>query len=952
MLAKEVQSDCGGYNKDLKCNLKEFIAEVVKKLGQGLCDSVPYDTAWVARVPQLGNNDVPAFPLSLQWLRDNQLENGSWGSIKPFSPHSSTLNTLAAIIALAQWNEPEDKTRIERGVKALWDMAAYLPYEKHEGVGFELILPALQSEARKYGLAIPHECYKNNEQKGNKKLHLILSEFKKYGYSKPATWWHSLEILGNGLKNNIAGSELEFSWSMLTKGGSIASSPSATAYMLRSQRLKGVDVPEAQHYLQEISTLSQGGISQVFPIDIFELAFSLDFFLKAGFSAKHPLFKEAINRLAECCNIRENIGFSSHFKIPDSDDTAVALYVLHQAGYQISVEHLLKFFNGTHISTFLNEMNLSLSANVNVLNTLRLFENMKEVNKVIQKVATCLETFASSEEQVFIDDKWHASPYYVTSRAVFSLHGLREDIVKRCLDFFIKSQNKDGGWGKDDFSTSEETAYVSLALSYGLKHGYLIPETVLETASKFLSASEHTSGAQLWVGKVLYRPILVSESAIMAARYALAKTLELIKVKTMLKEVQLYYMTANIKSIDSKKSYHASLLCLLPKFDITEYSHQIDKVQNSIIHRLIELKLLERGKQVSKTNIVKGIAYFLRKEFSDKDLMVLGMAAILYDDILDKSWQSFKSNPDLVIQASKVFLQILQGKYKDIDTIIPLDFPKFIPLCGLFFDIRRELVKRQSDIDVFLFKIEEIFQYCIKDLNNRISNLSPSSKEYLQIARISTHMYAFNYIYININLNSFKDYKIFNEFEDRASKAARLVIDIFSFLRDMDRGQNYGNYVLIKQAENNLSLEDALNATVKLYNKQIVKVLSLEKIMQNDPEYKNNQELFQAISVIKNFTHGHMDWALEAEMYQSKTIVSIVRKELKTSDLSLIRQFFDNRVSNTTLKNLERTCSSDATVNIIPDQGIEVKEISISEPDPSTSLEDISIRSSAKRLQK
>ena len=298
-----------------KCELKESITALVRKLGQGLCHPVPYETSWVARVPQADNHQVPAFPLSIQWLRDNQQENGSWGSIQHFSPHSSTLNTLAAVICLAQWNNPEDETSIKRGIGALWDLAKLLPSEKHESIGFELILPALQSDARKYGLDIPHEHYKMYEQKGSRKLKLILSEFKKYGYSRPCTWWHNLEILGENLEIIVDDNKIEFSPSMLANG-SVAVSPSATAYLLRSERLRGKDIPEANDYLQKMYTLYQGGISQTFPIDIFELAFSVDYFLKAGFSARNPLFNDCIALLSERCSPRETVGFSSHSKFP------------------------------------------------------------------------------------------------------------------------------------------------------------------------------------------------------------------------------------------------------------------------------------------------------------------------------------------------------------------------------------------------------------------------------------------------------------------------------------------------------------------------------------------------------------------------------------------------------------------------------------------------------------
>ena len=247
--------------------------------------------------------------------------------------------------------------------------------------------------------------------------------------------------------------------------------------------------------------------------------------------------------------MRNATGFSSHFKLPDSDDTAVTLYVLHQVGYKVSIEDLLKFFNGNHFTTFSYEMSSSLSTNINALRTLRLFQANKEVNEVAQKIATFIERINSTKAQVLIDDKWHSSPYYSSSRAVFSLHGLRDNTVNILIDFFIQNQNRDGGWGRDGLSTAEETAYVALALCYGLKHGYDVPKAVLQAASKFLSGmnGECRWDAELWVGKVFYRPALVVESAILAARYALVKSLEFIQLRAILEETKPDYVNVKYK---------------------------------------------------------------------------------------------------------------------------------------------------------------------------------------------------------------------------------------------------------------------------------------------------------------------------------------------------------------------------------------------------------------------
>ena len=85
----------------------EKIREILKCLNDGDISISPYDTAWVALVKD--NNGSPLFPSSLQWIVDNQHQDGSWGDHLLFSPHDRIINTLACVIALKSWNVYLDK---------------------------------------------------------------------------------------------------------------------------------------------------------------------------------------------------------------------------------------------------------------------------------------------------------------------------------------------------------------------------------------------------------------------------------------------------------------------------------------------------------------------------------------------------------------------------------------------------------------------------------------------------------------------------------------------------------------------------------------------------------------------------------------------------------------------------------------------------------------------------
>ena len=63
-----------------------------------------YDTAWVALVEDIEGSGGPQFPSSLQWIANNQLQDGSWGDSSIFEAHDRIINTLACVIALKSWN--------------------------------------------------------------------------------------------------------------------------------------------------------------------------------------------------------------------------------------------------------------------------------------------------------------------------------------------------------------------------------------------------------------------------------------------------------------------------------------------------------------------------------------------------------------------------------------------------------------------------------------------------------------------------------------------------------------------------------------------------------------------------------------------------------------------------------------------------------------------------------
>jgi halimadienyl-diphosphate synthase len=501
---------------------------LVTELGKGLVLPVAYDTAWLARVPDFPDVHKPAFPAALIWLRKHQLADGQWGTNFPQHGHDNTLSTLAAILALAQWQDPADFPLIKAGLNSLKISATMLEQEPHETIAFELLLPALIEECESLGLMIPAEaslCYTHYKKMSAEKRKLIALQQEKYGYAQPASWWFSLELLG-GIAMRDRSIDLGLKESMLSANGSIAASPAATAYFLAALRLRGKDAPQALHYLQQNPQCAeQSAMPNVFPINEFELAFSVNYLLEAGFPPSDPYLQRAIAQIIKVWEQRQKggLGYTSYFFI-DPDGSANGMRVLATAGYKnLNPDVLLDFFNGTYIENFKNERSFSISANLHVISALRLLKPTPEIDHAIKSILAWLET--QTHASTVFTDKWHASAIYPNARAVLALMGLHDTLAKRCVDWLVAHQHQDGGWGMFGSSTAEETAFASLALACWQQQKHEIDHEVLTKANHFLNAITTWPTTPLWIGKVLYCPYYVVATLIIAARFALTQAL-------------------------------------------------------------------------------------------------------------------------------------------------------------------------------------------------------------------------------------------------------------------------------------------------------------------------------------------------------------------------------------------------------------------------------------------
>lgn len=293
------------------------------------------------------------------------------------------------------------------------------------------------------------------------------------------------------------------------KNGSVGCSPSATAYFtLQAKR----EDKRALDYLSKIKR-GGGGAPNVAPFDVFEIAWTLwNLSLIPGYKSLSPKVQHHVDFLSKVWDTGNGAGFSSEYSVNDSDETSVVFDALSRYGITKKEDHILSFEEADYFRCFALESDPSVSANIHVLGALRQ-EGYEKENPSAHKIIQYLQRTKTGDG--YWDDKWHISPYYTTSHAVIACAGYANDLVLEAVDWLIKTQKIDGSWGIFN-STAEETAYAIQALWFWNQKGGNVQREILLKGVRWLE--NHPSKYEpLWIGKCLYSPRLVIDSAVMCA---------------------------------------------------------------------------------------------------------------------------------------------------------------------------------------------------------------------------------------------------------------------------------------------------------------------------------------------------------------------------------------------------------------------------------------------------
>jgi halimadienyl-diphosphate synthase len=477
--------------------------QLLSEIGNGKMRATTYDTAWAARLQPF---DETLAHSALEWLCEHQNEDGSWGVNEAYYC-DRIICTLSALIALTQYGRRRaDRFRIEYGLSALDRIILSQNMAEDQTIGFEMIIPSLVRQAVELNLISQQaeQILRPLEALRQRKLRLL----QNYGklIDRHVTVAFSAEMAGSDMLSLLDKLNLQ------EANGSIAVSPSATAYYA-SYVLPGDTA--ALNYLRA-NQQPDGGLPNVAPFDVFERAWTL-----WNLSLTSEMLQETIpggqqhlDFLAKEWKPRAGVTYASGLSPKDADDTGVVFEVLSRFGYEVDVTAVLRYEEDTHFRCFDLEANPSISANIHVAAGLREV-GYERHHPALAKVIN----FLSGQRTVggYWLDKWHLSPYYPTGHAIIAFGGFANDIAQPALDWLIDSQRPNGGWGVSQ-STPEETAYALQALLFWKKQGNTtVPLEVLRKGREWLRVHQNDCSPSLWIGKCLYCPERVVQSAVFSA---------------------------------------------------------------------------------------------------------------------------------------------------------------------------------------------------------------------------------------------------------------------------------------------------------------------------------------------------------------------------------------------------------------------------------------------------
>ncbi|XP_060189855.1 (E,E)-geranyllinalool synthase-like isoform X2 [Lycium barbarum] len=320
-----------------------------------------YDTAWLAMIPY-NNQEAngPMFESCLNWIRNNQNEQGFWG--EPNGENLPTIyalpTTLACMIALKKWNVGESHVR--KGLKFIHANTDALLKENSQRfpLWFTIVFPSMLQLAKAQGL----DTILVNGSNGllsdvfmKKKAILESEKFSglRAGQDQPIlTYLESLSHSDNCTVNEA----IEVLKHLCEEDGSLFQSPSAIA-----QAFMATGSTKCLEYLMSIVQKCPNGVPSRFPVDeMLEMLCMVDNIQRMGV-ALH--FEKEIQQILDQVykNYQTNLQ-TNEYVSPETSDLperlfkdSLAFRLLRLQGYKINQGSFCWFLNQPHTMAYMEK---------------------------------------------------------------------------------------------------------------------------------------------------------------------------------------------------------------------------------------------------------------------------------------------------------------------------------------------------------------------------------------------------------------------------------------------------------------------------------------------------------------------------------------------------------------------------------------------------------------------
>lgn len=281
-----------------------------------------YDTAWVAMVPSPDSPKSPCFPQCLNWLIDNQLNDGSWGLLHDHDHHmllkDALSSTLACVVALKRWNVGEDQINkglrfIESNFASATDKNLLSPF------GFDIIFPGMLEYAKDLNIKLPIK---------QADLSLMLNErdlqMTRYYTNERGAY---LAYISEGIRNI---NDLDVVMKYQMKNGSLFNSPSATAASLIHHQNAG-----GLNYLTSLVDKFGNAVPTIYPLDLYVRLCMVDTLERLGIARHFRMeIQNVLDETYRCWVQKDEQIFM------DVATCALAFRVLRINGYEVSLDPL------------------------------------------------------------------------------------------------------------------------------------------------------------------------------------------------------------------------------------------------------------------------------------------------------------------------------------------------------------------------------------------------------------------------------------------------------------------------------------------------------------------------------------------------------------------------------------------------------------------------------------